>query len=178
MMPPNLIKKFLWLVPCLVLAGGVGPGCSKKEPSGGGAKAPRANRVEAEADPAAERSVKPVAASVFVDRHDFGRDPFFSESSRRGQARGGACLEAEQVSAGALIKLAGIWPRATRPLALINETSFAPGETAEVTVQAPAGRQGAETRKVIVQCLEIRADSVLIRVEGEPGTRELQMNAR
>jgi len=56
-----------------------------------------------------------------------------------------------------------------RRLALINNQTFAPGDVARVKL---------EDAEVNVRCLEIRAESVLVAVDGQPGQRELKVAAR
>jgi hypothetical protein len=165
----------------LALSVAMAAGCSRPKQAGGGA----ANKASSDS----KNSVQPAQAdaedsteaqlefkSVFIDAADFGRDPFFPNSTRRGQNRSTE-NGIEEGLISSYLKLTGIWPRQARPLALINQTTFAPGETAQITVVIPVNRQKSETRKITVQCLEIRADSVLIRVEGEPEVKELHMKS-
>ena len=53
--------------------------------------------------------------------------------------------------------------------ALINNQTFVEGEVANIRVA---------DRRVKIQCLEIRKDTVVIRVENEAGTRELRFRPR
>ena len=86
-----------------------------------------------------------------------GRDPFSRPSSVERQIP-------DPARAPDTLLLKGISGAATRRLALINNQTFAPGETASVHV-------GAASKKV--KCVEIREKSVVISVEGEAAPREL-----
>jgi hypothetical protein len=66
-------------------------------------------------------------------------------------------LEVER-NPGATLELKGITGFPKRPLALISGQVFAPGEEAMVKLGS---------RRIRVECLEIRADSVSLRVEGK-----------
>ena len=65
------------------------------------------------------------------------------------------------------LQLTGLSGGATRRFAIINNETFAPGETARVKV-----RDGTLT----VHCREIRAKSVLVQVEGAKENQELFLN--
>ena len=54
-----------------------------------------------------------------------------------------------------------------RRFAMLNNTTFAVGETARIKLQ---------DRTVKVQCVEIRDRSVIVAVEGQPGQREIKLN--
>lgn len=115
-----------------------------------------------------------------------GRDPFFPDSTRRIQLKpsetaAAAVLAQNQAVAGPLsshLQLTGLWPGKQRPLAMINKTSIAPGEqlSIPVTILGAAGRP--EVRKLTVRCIEIRKNSVVIAVVGEPGNKELPLKTR
>jgi hypothetical protein len=100
-----------------------------------------------------------------------GRDPFFPQA-RRGTGRDG--IEQAPLPLLSYLQLMGIRPGTKRPLALINKTSFAPGETGEVIVIITNQNRTAQ-QKVSLRCLEIRQDSVLISIVGEPGVKELRL---
>ncbi len=55
----------------------------------------------------------------------------------------------------------------TRRFALINNTTMAPGDSASLKVG---------TNRVLVQCVEIREKSVVVRVDRDPATRELVLS--
>jgi hypothetical protein len=157
--------------------------CNSKPAAGKSAiaKAASANATPqngAEAPPPEAHSEMLVAKSVFDASPEAGRDPFFPGSSRRAVAvrtTPGPAGEVPFVASSGALRLAGIWPSKTRPVALINKTSFQPGETAEVAVEMLGADGTLAVRKLMIRCLEIRADSVLISVAGESGTKELRM---
>ena len=119
-----------------------------------------------------------ITRAVFEERPSSGRDPFFPDSERRRQVSA-TSAEAEgqqpQLPLSSYVKLTGISPGKPKPLALLNKTQFEPGERGEVSVTFTNSQNRAETRKVMIRCLEIRRDSVIISIEGEPGSKELQM---
>lgn len=65
-----------------------------------------------------------------------------------------------------LIKLSGVSGPASARLAIINDQTFAAGDTNVLKVSGT---------RVTVHCLEIRAESVLVQIEGVNGPRELSM---
>jgi hypothetical protein len=73
------------------------------------------------------------------------------------------------------LKLVGIRPGTTRPMALINRTALGPGEEASVSIVLSNQLPKLEVQKVNVRCLAIRRDSVLISIEGEEGVKELHL---
>lgn len=110
-----------------------------------------------------------IPKSVFRDEiASGGRDPFFPQSARRMQAVPSA-REAQPVvvKVSTLLFLKGIVTGAEkRKLALINNRHFAVGETNEVSI---------EGGKLVVQCMEIKEGSVVVRVVGKPERYELRM---
>ncbi|MBC8094969.1 MAG: SEL1-like repeat protein [Akkermansiaceae bacterium] len=86
-----------------------------------------------------------------------GRDPFSRSPSITPQVP-------ETPKAPDTLLLKGISGSGARRLALINNQTFAAGETASVRV-------GSASRKV--KCIEIRDKSVVISVEGDTATQEL-----
>jgi hypothetical protein len=113
-----------------------------------------------------------IPKSVFHDDVTSGdRDPFYPRSARRMQSApaAGASKEAQSAApkANTLLSLKGIVSGAeNRKLALINNRHFAVGETNEVNV---------EGGKLVVQCLEIKEVSVVVRVVGKPERYDLRM---
>lgn len=166
---------------CLALTAGCGDDKkaaakpdSKPAASASKTNAPAAAKNAPEADSLPEKS-------IFVADLPDGRDPFFPKSARRATAQksqpgAGQEQEAERpvLPASSYMRLSGIWPSKIRPLAMINKTSFAPGETGDVTITLP-NQKGRADRKIRIKCLEIRSNSVLISVEGEPGVKELRI---
>lgn len=100
--------------------------------------------------------------SVFQDDLKNGRDPFFPRSTRRGPK-----VTATEVAAPrAHLVLKGITGAANRRFALINNQTLSAGETATVRIT---------NGQVQVRCLEIREDSVLVIVEGNPEQTVLKL---
>lgn len=131
---------------------------------------PTANRTNAE--PAA-----PVRRVTF-DPMGVGRDPFFPSTSRAPRKPATNAVETTaparpQLPLSSYLKLTGLWPNGPRPLAYINKTDFRPGEQVTLTLLLTNSQNKLERKQVLVKCLEIRRESVLISVEGEPGEREL-----
>jgi hypothetical protein len=73
------------------------------------------------------------------------------------------------------LKLVGIRPGTIRPMALINKTPLAPGEEGDVSIVVSNQMSKAEVHKINVRCLEVRQDSVLIKIAGENGVKELRL---
>lgn len=163
----------------LLLLGGWMIGCGSETPQPPGGAAGNAVASPGSARPAetptdSETNKVPDAIAVF-ELMPGGKDPFFPNSLRIPSASVGD-PEAEtkpRLPLSSYLKIAGLRPSSKRPMALINNTIFEPGEegTVEVIIQSDSGTN--ETRVVKIQCLEIRNDSVLIRVEGEPGVKLL-----
>jgi hypothetical protein len=180
----TFIKPTSWW--SLALAFAVGLCLCGCGPSGGGksaappkqtAKKGATNAVTTASAPAAAAPVRPL--SVFEDRPESGRDPFFPASERRmkvasAQTEMEAARAKPQAPLSSYLKLSAIWPNKARPLAMINKAIFSPGERGEVVVLTPAMVGTSAVHRVSIRCLEIRRDSVLISVEGESGTKELR----
>lgn len=112
-----------------------------------------------------------IPKSVFHnDLSNGGRDPFFPRSVRRMPAQAaGENAQARPAAAriDRLLSLKGIVSGGeNRKLALINNRHFAVGETNEVA---------AEGGKYLIQCLEIKEGSVVVRVVGRSERYELRM---
>ncbi len=107
------------------------------------------------------------------------KDPFFPKSSRlpKVSADGQSTNQAPRLPLSAYIKLTGIRPSKTRPIAMINQTFFEPGERGDVTVSIPSSSGATEVQKVRIRCQEIREDAVVISIEGEPGVIKLSKPA-
>src|SRR5881296_3730888 len=71
--------------------------------------------------------------SVFIDRPDFGRDPFFPTSKRRGEVVSTNKF-VEPVANFRDLALKGISNTKEKPLAIINNKTFEVGEEGEVRV--------------------------------------------
>ena len=126
-----------------------------------GAPAPAPAPASAPATPEEPQVIK----SVFVDRPNFGRDPFFPNSTRRGRL-----VETNRVEAVANfnnIVLKGISGTAEKRLAIINNKTFEVGEEGNLSV-------GGHPTKV--KCVEIREKSILISINGV--TKELFLDSK
>jgi hypothetical protein len=102
------------------------------------------------------------------------RDPFFPGASRA-VAQAQSSVPIARLPLISYLKLGGIWPGKTRPLALINTTTLAPGEERDISIVVSNQLSQAEVQKVNVRCLEVRQDSVLISIDGEQGVKELHI---
>jgi len=119
-------------------------------------------------------TVKPaevvIPKSVFTDDPQSGKDPFFPTSTRRVFTSRVVPTNAGPVTATfdpiKLLTLKGISGTTALPLALINGTTVAQGETAEIRV-------GAQIIKI--RCLSVREGSVLLELSGSKEVRELSL---
>ena len=104
--------------------------------------------------------------STFVDSRSFGKDPFFPKSGRRliqPVLNTNVVLQPGELPQGMVLK--GLSGTKDRPLAIINNYTFALGEEAEVRI----GNQ-----LIRVKVIEIKERSVILSVNGtEP--RELTL---
>jgi hypothetical protein len=124
-----------------------------------------ANSLTAAPTPRVAVEEVPSTKSVFVDRANFGRDPFYPNSTRR-KSLEPVPSEPVVVNFGNLA-LKGVSGTAERRLAIINNKTFEVGEEAELRVSGQV---------VKVKCTEIRAKSVIISVNGV--TRELLLGSK
>jgi len=104
-----------------------------------------------------------VRKSVFEDNLKSGKDPFYPKSTRRGAK---PVIDAKTAAPVVQLSLKGISGPANRRFALINNQPLAAGEDAYVRV--PGGQ-------VKVHCWEIREDSAVVSVEGDPVKKELRL---
>ena len=95
--------------------------------------------------------------SVFVDDPRLGKDPFFPESQRRSARR--VTTPTQPVVPVTELTVKGISGRPGHRLAIINNRTFAIGETAEMKV---------DKHIVKVQCLEITDTVVKVTIDGVP----------
>ena len=100
--------------------------------------------------------VLPPPQSVFIDRPDFGRDPFFPKSRRRG-AVVSPNIPVEPTANFGNLALKGISVSNERRLAIINNKTFEVGEEGEVRING---------QPVRLKVTEIRDKSVVITVNG------------
>lgn len=113
--------------------------------------------------------------SVFQAKLATGRDPFFPHLSRGPAKAAEAAISTPRLPTISYLKLVGIRPGTTRPMALINRTPFAPGEEGDVSIVVSNQPNKTEVQKVRIRCVEIRRESVLISIAGEDGVKELRM---
>jgi hypothetical protein len=143
-----------------------GPGLSAKSTAG----KPAAGLSAA----ASTNALASTVQSVFQADLPSGRDPFFPGASRS-SAKAAQSEPVSQLPASAYLKLVGLRSGTARPMALINRTTFAPGEESDVSIVVSNQFSKPEVQKVSIRCLEIRPDSVLISIAGEQGQKELRM---
>lgn len=152
-----------WTLPCaavcLCLALGSAranqpPAATPVQPAGHSAAAAKAAPAEPE-----------IPTSVFINPATprEGRDPFFPNSKRHVKTT--VIIATNAPVAIAELELKGISGSADRPLAIINNRTFEPGE--EGTVVCNLGR-------VRVLCKEILADSVRVVFNGQERTLTLR----
>ena len=122
-------------------------------------------RTPATPAPAATPQEPQVVKSVFVDRPNFGRDPFFPNSLRRGKVVQDTVVE--PVANFNNIVLKGISGTAEKRLAIINNKTFEAGEDGELRIS------GHLTK---VKIVEVREKSVVISINGV--TRELFLGSK
>ncbi|HWN93588.1 MAG TPA: hypothetical protein VNT99_01035 [Methylomirabilota bacterium] len=110
-----------------------------------------------------------VPKSMFVDDVKNGKDPFFPNSIRRQEALPRIAVTNEVAPVNLLFEqlfLKGISGIKGQQLALINSSTLATGEVAEIKFGG---------RSIKVRCREIRERSVLIELDGSHETRELKL---
>jgi hypothetical protein len=155
------------------LAGLIVSGCSSGSTPPGPATAAANRPAVAASQPAKGTNLLATAAqSVFHADAPASRDPFFPELS---QAPTAAAAPFVRLPITSYLKLAGIWPGKSRPMALINRTPLAPGEEGDVSIIVTNQLSKPEIQKINIRCLEVRQDSVLIRIDGEQGVKELKI---
>jgi hypothetical protein len=168
---------------CTVLAGSLlwtlagcssSPATSSPTPGSASNKKPVQNGSSSSAARAETNAVAALPKSVFRADPQLGRDPFFPGSSRL-VAKAEGTAPVLQLPVVSLLKLNGVRPGTSRPMAMINKTSLGVGEEGDVSVVVPNQLSRPEVRKVTIRCLEIRSDSVLINIAGENGVKELHL---
>ncbi len=102
--------------------------------------------------------------SVFASEGATGKDPFFPNSMRR-MKRDDSSKQTAVRDFSTLLKFTGI-AGGVRPIATINNLTFAAGEEQEVKV---------EGGKVKIRVLEIREKSVIVSIERQPQPIELKL---
>src|SRR5438093_8024763 len=105
-----------------------------------------------------------IPQSVFTAEGAIGKDPFFPNSTRRVKRVDSGKQPAIR-DFSSLLKLTGI-AGGVRPIATINNLTFAAGEDQEVKV---------EGGKLRIRVLEIREKSVVIGIEKQPQPMELTL---
>ncbi len=116
----------------------------------------------------------------FFDPSGGGKDPFFPRTTRLPKTATASADTATsemvpRLPLSSYVRLTGLWPSKNRPMALINKSTFEPGERGSVTIVITNSPGTTETRTVQIRCLEVRHESVVITVEGETGVKELRM---
>ena len=104
--------------------------------------------------------------SEFIDNSNFGKDPFFPQSTRRGLPTN-TNVVVEPTVQNSNLSLKGISGLQNRRLAIINNRTFEAGEEADVKV----GNQ-----VIKVRCVEIREKSAVVSINGL--TKELFLGQR
>ena len=127
--------------------------------------APPARTPAATPAPAATPQEPQVVKSVFVDRPNFGRDPFFPNSLRRGKVVQDTVVE--PVANFNNIVLKGISGSSEKRLAILNNKTFEAGEDGELRI-------GGHLTKIKI--VEVREKSVVISINGV--TRELFLGGK
>ena len=102
--------------------------------------------------------------SVFEDNINSGKDPFFPKSTRR--VAKAPTIAAPVASPITQLSLKGISGPTNRRFALINNQPLAAGEDGYVRISSG---------QVKVHCWEIREDSAVVSVEGDPVKKELRL---
>lgn len=125
--------------------------------------------LSAHAAPSASQTAEPspepvIRESVFQDEAGKGKDPFFPKSSRRAVKL--PSINAPVAAPIVQLSLKGISGSSSSRLALINNRTFAVGETASVRIVGGS---------VNVRCVEINENSVVVTLEGDPEPKELQL---
>lgn len=116
--------------------------------------------------PKADASQNSLHISTFVDRRGFGKDPFFPRSKRLEPTltiNTNAISTSGELPVGLVLK--GLSGTPQKPLAIINNYTFAAGEEAEVRVGHQLYR---------IKVVEIKDRSVVVSVNGSPA-RELTL---
>ena len=164
----------------LLLFGLCATGCSKPATpapaaSPNAAATQKPNATAPKLEPPAPTNEIPTH-KAFFERRPNGRDPFFPASVRLPRVASDSQLtnQPPRLPLSSYIKLMGIRPSKTRPLAMINDTLFEPGERGDVSVLIPASSGSNDVQKVRIRCLEIRGETVVIQIEGESGVKELR----
>jgi hypothetical protein len=122
----------------------------------------KTNRAPAQV--AIPQSEVTIPQSVFATEGTTGKDPFFPNSIRR-MKRDDSGKQSPTRDFSGLLKLTGI-AGGVKPIATINNLTFAAGEEQEVKV---------EGGKLKIRVVEIRVKSVVISVEKQPQPIELKL---
>lgn len=95
-----------------------------------------------------------IPQSVFDANPSKGRNPFFPQSARDPKKPDKAPVSSRFPEG---VRLGGISGFPARPLAIINDKSFAPGETGEIKIDG---------RSVTVRVVSIKEHSVIVTING------------
>lgn len=174
-------RLFGWLkMASLLLWGLVMMGCGKTPPpTPNAAMNVTTNRsVPAQSPTNAPSNELALPKSAF-DPLSGGKDPFYPRTARLPKTTttndNSTATARPRLPLSSYLKLTGLWPSKTRPLALINKTILEPGERGPVTIVFTNTPTTSGVQTVQVTCVDIRKESVVIRIEGESGTTELKL---
>lgn len=95
--------------------------------------------------------------SMFIDNPQFGKDPFFPKSLRRGAVVDNSHTNPEPSFQASSLSLKGISGTVAKRLAIINNRTFEVGEELVLRVA---------NQNFKVRCVEIRDKSVIVSVNG------------
>ena len=150
-----------------LLVGALAISCCQTALCAAKTKAPSTVSAGANA-PAAIRAEIPKSVFVIPSSPKEGRNPFFPQSAVQAPPPDLSRISKQPVKSDpSLIHLNGITPSGPRVTAMINSRTFEEGESGEIKL--PNGA------KVLIKCIEIKADSVIIEVDGQK--RELKLKA-
>ena len=114
-----------------------------------------------------------IPKSAFVPA---GKDPFFPDSGRLTKPEGSTVLTPKPVVKRDLfsyLKISG-FIHGRRPQVDLNGTTFMQGDPpADVKILVPDAENRLMVQKIRVSCLEFRGKSVVVAIDGQPGTKEL-----
>jgi hypothetical protein len=110
----------------------------------------------------------PIPQAVFDITSSPVKDPFFPRSTRLAVHTAAATNSAPTINSSAF-SLKGLSGPPDQRLALINNRTVASGEDAEITTSSG---------KVKIHCVQVKENSVVIRVENEPEPIELWFESR
>ncbi len=142
-----------------LLVGALAISCCQTALCAAKTKAPSTVSAGANA-PAAIRAEIPKSVFVIPSSPKEGRNPFFPQSAVQAPPPDPGRSKPPVIPDTSLIVVNGITPPPSpRPTAMINSRTFEEGEPGEIKL--PNGV------KVLIKCIEIKADSVIIEMNGQ-----------